>query len=478
MGEALSVEIHWSRRIHEEHFLQISNRLTWALLIFAVFPVVAISEAQARNPRPAVLMISVDGMRPDYVTQADAHQLKVPTLRRFMQEGTYADGVVGILPTVTHPSHTTLITGVWPDKHGIYNNVRFDPFLKNKEEWYWFAPDIKAPTLWQAASAAGIVTASIFWPVTVDARGIDYLVPGYPVRSNEDRPLMEAISRPDGYLEKLEQTVGPFYIIRPVSAFDELLTRTSIALIRDKHPGFMTLHLVSLDSAEHATGPFSPQSNAAMEAIDGMIGRLVAAERAGNPDSIIVVVSDHGFAPTHSRVNLLVPFVHAGLITLTSPKANVAPSIVSWKATLWNADGSAYVVIKDSHDAGTLQSVTTLLAGLKQNPIYGIARVLTHDEIVTQGGEPGASFMVEWKPGFSGGEALEGDVVNPIPGTGTHGYAPDFPEMRSAFFAVGPGIASHRDVGMIDMRQIAPTVAGFLGVSLPDAKQPAINCRP
>ncbi len=454
------------------------NRLTRILGRAVFLSVTLIARAQAQNPKPAVLMISVDGMRPDYVTQADAHQLKLPTLRRFLRDGAYADGVVGILPTVTHPSHTTLITGVWPAEHGIYNNVRFDPFLKNKDEWYWFASDIKVPTLWQAASAAGITTASVQWPLTVNARGIDYLIPAYPVRTAEDRPLLEALARPIGYLEKLEQTVGPFYITRPISTFDELLTKTSIALIRDQHPGFMTLHLVSLDSIEHATGPFSPQSNAAMEAIDNMIGRLIEAERAANPNSIIIVVSDHGFAQTHSRVNLLIPFVDAGLITLTNPKQNTAPAIASWKASIWNADGSDYIMLKDPKDAETLSQIASLLERLQQNPQYGIERIFTHDQIVAQGGDPTASFMVEWKPGFTGGEAFTGEVVNPIPGTGTHGYAPDFPEMRSAFFAIGPGIASHRDVGIIDMRQIAPTVAGFLGISLPDAKQPAINCHP
>ena len=423
-------------------------------------------------------MISVDGMRPDYVTQADAHQLKLPTLRSFLRDGTYADGVVGILPTVTHPSHTTLITGVWPAEHGIYNNVRFDPLLKNKDEWYWFASDIKVPTLWQAASAAGITTASVFWPVSVNARGIDFLVPAYPVRTSEDRPLLEALARPIGYLEKLEQTVGPFYIIRPVSAFDELLTKTSIALIHDKHPGFMTIHLVSLDSVEHATGPFSPQSNAAMEAIDGMIGRLVAAERAANPNSIIIVVSDHGFARTDFRINLPIPFVEAGLITLTNSKENTPPAIASWTASIWNADGSAYILLKNPDDTKALSQVASLLKSLQQNPQYGIERILTRDQILAQGGDPAASFMVEWKPGFTCGEALKGEVVNHIPGTGTHGYAPDVPEMRSSFFATGPGIASHHDVGTIDIRQIAPTVASFMGISLSDAKQPPINVHP
>lgn len=118
-------------------------------------------------------MISVDGMRPDYITQADAHGLHVPVLRSFMQNGTYADGVVGVVPTVTFPSHATLVTGVSPEQHGIYNNVRFDPFNRNKDAWYWYESEFKAPTLWHAAAQAGIVTASVFWPTTTNADDID-----------------------------------------------------------------------------------------------------------------------------------------------------------------------------------------------------------------------------------------------------------------------------------------------------------------
>ena len=83
-----------------------------------------------------VLMISVDGMKPEYVTKADEHGLKVPNMRKIMAEGTHADGVTGVLPTVTYPSHTTMITGVWPEKHGIYGNTTFDPERKNQGGWY------------------------------------------------------------------------------------------------------------------------------------------------------------------------------------------------------------------------------------------------------------------------------------------------------------------------------------------------------
>ena len=66
-----------------------------------------------------VLMISIDGLKPEYVTQADAHGMKIPYLRTLIANGTYAEGVIGIWPTITYPSHTTLITGVWPAEHGI-----------------------------------------------------------------------------------------------------------------------------------------------------------------------------------------------------------------------------------------------------------------------------------------------------------------------------------------------------------------------
>src|SRR6266480_5516283 len=91
--------------------------------------------AQNLPPIPLVL-ISIDGMKPDYVLDADKHGLRIPNLRRFPAEGTYASGVAGVLPTVTYPSHTTMVTGVSPTRHGIIANTSFDPFGKNLEGWF------------------------------------------------------------------------------------------------------------------------------------------------------------------------------------------------------------------------------------------------------------------------------------------------------------------------------------------------------
>src|SRR5215472_4095540 len=131
-----------------------TSRFLLRIVAIAVAVLVLHGAAPAQNARPVLIMISIDGLRPDYVTAADTHGLKIPNLRRFLKEGTFADGVTGVIPTVTYPSHTTLITGVSPTKHGILGNTVFDPLGKNQSGWYWYAEDIKVPTLWDAAREA------------------------------------------------------------------------------------------------------------------------------------------------------------------------------------------------------------------------------------------------------------------------------------------------------------------------------------
>src|ERR1700689_3582126 len=130
-------------------------------LPFAVLAVASFFAAAAHAA--PVLMISIDGLKPEYITQADAHGMKLPYLRTLLAKGTYADGVVGIWPTITYPSHTTLITGVWPAEHGIENNQVFDPLQQYRGAWNWYASEIRVPTLWQGAHRAGLRRAGCGW---------------------------------------------------------------------------------------------------------------------------------------------------------------------------------------------------------------------------------------------------------------------------------------------------------------------------
>ena len=95
-------------------------------------------------PAPRVVMISIDGLMPVSYTTAEP---PAPQLRQLAADGVSASGVVGVMPTVTFPSHTTLITGVEPAVHGIVDNLILDPENRGGGAWNWYARSIKAPTL-------------------------------------------------------------------------------------------------------------------------------------------------------------------------------------------------------------------------------------------------------------------------------------------------------------------------------------------
>jgi predicted AlkP superfamily pyrophosphatase or phosphodiesterase len=426
----------------------------------------------------SVLLISIDGMKPEYVLEADAHGLKIPFLRSMLREGTYAAGVAGVWPTVTYPSHTTLLTGVSPSVHGIFDNAQFDPRRTFDGAWYWYAEDIKARTLWQAAHDAGLSTASVGWPVSVGAQGVDTLIPEYwrtgRPRADvdpSDAALINAMTRPDGLMADLQARLGPYMAGNdPGPLGDVVKTRYALEILRTRRPKFMTIHLSALDEQEHAHGPFSVEANAELEELDADLARLFAAARANDPQSVAMVVSDHGFTTTTHRINLLAPFMQAGLVETSIDPQNHAATITSWKAEPWSGGGMAAVMLREPVEPGTEQAVRTLLQTLKADERNGIDAILEAADIKQRGAFPGASFLVVMKLGYYALAEPAGDVVSEVHGTyGSHGFSPDFPDMRAAFFVTGPGIARHRDLGVIDMRQIAPTVAQLLHAQLPAA---------
>ena len=443
------------------------------VLYTAVRVVVLVLGANIVLCAASVLLISIDGLRPDSVTQADQHGLKIPNLRKFIAEGSYAEGVTGVTPTITYPSHTTIVTGVWPAQHGILGNTKFDPLFENLGGWYWYASEIRVPTLWSAANQAGIVVASLNWPASVGATGVRYLIPEYwRARTPDDRLLIEALSRPDGWLQELEAKLGPYTNGNDTTLEgDEIRTKFAVEMLLSTKPGFMTIHLTALDETEHETSPFSKQSNEALEALDGMIGRLTAAALHDNPSGIVAVVSDHGFVRTDHRVNLMIPFIENGLVKLGKPSSNGAATVQSWDAEPWLA-GSAAIMLRRADDAGVRERVKQMLNQLAAKPENGIARILDAEEVKKTGGFSGAAFLVELKPGYQFGSALSGPLVTDAPSTGTHGYLPDRPEMRASFFIEGQGIAAGKNLGLIDMRQIAPTLASILNVKFQSTLKP------
>lgn len=428
--------------------------------------------ASAASAAP-LLLIAVDGLRPGDVIEADKRVLNIPTLRTFVTEGSYADGVIGVLPTVTYPSHTTLLTGVEPAKHGIVSNTTFDPLGINQGGWYWFASDINVPTLWDGAHAAGMTTANIHWPVSVGAKSIRYNLPQiWRTGHSDDAKLVEALSTP-GLLASLESKIGRYApgIDESIEG-DETRGRFAAQLIADKKPGFSTVYLTALDHEQHGEGPGSAKAKAVLERIDAIIATLIKAQMAAHPDSVVAIVSDHGFSATDTEVNLFRAFIDAGLITLDS-----AGKIKEWAATPWNSGGSSAIVLARPNDKALRAQVQAVLAKLKADPANRIADILDSQAVKAKGGNPAAQFYVNFErnayaSGFKGGSIA---LVAPSASKGMHGFSPEAPEMRSSFMLWGTAIPRNKSYGEIDMRSIAPTLAKIMGFALKDSQHPPVQ---
>ena len=435
-------------------------------LIVAAWALWFAAPAALARDRALLVLVSIDGLKPEAILEADSRGVKVPNLRALLTDGSYATGVRGVLPTVTYPSHMTLLTGASPARHGILSNTTFDPFNRNARGWYWYAEDRGAETLWDAAAAAHLTTASVYWPTSVGAN-ISYNLPQiWRTGTNDDLKLQRALSTP-GLEQELAAALGTFPGGKEESvAADEIRARFDLRLLETRHPDFATFYFTGLDTEQHDSGPFSAASNSALERLDALVGQLrQAAEHEAPGRTTFCVVSDHGFAAVEHDVNLYVAFFNAGLFTMDEKRR-----ITSWQAMPWPAGGSAAIMLADPRDSITRARVSTLLTQLAADPNSGIERILSHEEIAARSGFPDASFLVAFRPGYEFGDAYDGPVVAKPSNLGTHGYLPEHPEMRSSFFIVGPHIAAGHSLGEIDMRRIAPTLAGILHAHLKDAE--------
>ncbi len=433
--------------------------LAASVLALLLAPLAAMA---APAPVRRVVLVSIDGMRPSSYLDPDAHGLKVPVLRALAAGGAWARAVVGVLPTNTYPSHTTLSTGVPPRLHGILSNRIFDPSQSSNDAWYWYADQVKVPTLATAMHAAGLSVASISWPVTIGLR-VDDLFPEF-WRTGSSNPadleLLRALSTP-GLISGTEADLG-----RPLDYPITDADRTSLAIhaLRTLRPRLLLLHIQEVDHFEHIDGIDSPPAKAAMERDDADLGRLRAAlaELGLARETLFVVVSDHGFLPTRTYLHPNARLRDAGLLTLDEKG-----KVKSWRAIFWTQGGSALLRLADPRDAATLERVRAIFAAEAARPDSGIDALLDAKQVEALGGDPERTpFALDAKPEFSFAFSPSGDWATPAIDVAGHGFAPTHPELAASLVLAGPGLARHGDLGSVPMTAIAPTLARYLGVKL------------
>jgi type I phosphodiesterase/nucleotide pyrophosphatase len=343
----------------------------------------------------------VDGLDHRYLSRRDEFGLKIPNLRRLIREGTWADGVVGEVPTITWPSHTTMLTGVPPAVHGIQKNQ------------VWDYSSIKVKTLWDDLRSSGRSTAAITWPVTVGAP-IDWNLPEYFEKRQGGSMDLAAIAKKatPGLIDAISARYPSF----PQQWMDDR-TRTLAALylIAEKHPAFLAIHLVELDAEEHETRPFSQASKAILEYTDELIGRMLTVLPK---DAVLVLVSDHGFVSVEKTVH---------------------PSV-----------GKVTPFLLSTSDAAEMAE----LERLRQDPANGIGRRIPSEEwrrFLPGEREPLAAYEPADLYLFSPAPT-EGRYGKPYE-IGTHGLWPGRPDYRSVFLMWGAGVQPGRlpEISQVDI---------------------------
>lgn len=363
-----------------------------------------------------LLVISVDGLDHRYLRDCDSLGLRIPVLRSLMKQGELTEGIVGVVPTVTWPSHTTMITGVTPAQHGILGNRR-PP--SEGGDYYWDSSLLKAKTLWHSMHNAGRKTAAITWPVTVGA-AIDYNLPEkFGARNGGGMDLRSiAQSATPGLVEDITGKYPSFH-----QQWMNDRTRTLAAkFILERHkPELLLLHYVDLDSEAHENGPFSKEANAVLEYTDELIGELIRAAPKG---TVIAVVSDHGF----ERIDRVV----------------TAPANTEYRYGL--------LYTNDAEQA----------AKLRTNPAnFGLGREVPSSEYLTL-----APALRTAQAAF---EPAEHTALTTSPGTrtrqhgGDHGLWPNREDYMATMLLAGPGIKPGRRP-KASMLTMAPRFAQILGV--------------
>lgn len=201
-------------------------------LFIGLISLLAFTNASAQKVEHVVL-ITIDGFRPDFYLDEGWN---TPNLRAMMGKGFHAKGVTSVFPSMTYPSHTTIITGVRPAKHGIYFNAMFEP-TGSTGKIYWMDSSIKVPTIWTAAKEKGLKSAAMFWPVSADAP-VDYNIADVGSMGEKNRG---DYSRPAGFYDKVKKELfndSP----RIDLGKDYNVAKIAAKVIKEGKPNLMTIH--------------------------------------------------------------------------------------------------------------------------------------------------------------------------------------------------------------------------------------------
>ena len=420
-----------------------------------------------------LIVISLDALQTDDLPLLQT----LPYASEWMKNACIARNVHEIYPTLTYPIHTTLITGVYPETHGIIHNQKASltpdepDFSLMGSDWYWQKEHIQVPTLADAVFADGRTVASVNWPVTAgEKRGFN-CPEIWPVKALQEDPR-------EIYRNTASDNVYDRYYDRYIAQYnwknnDDLLTyggEIAIDLIEKEKPDLMLYHAVHLDHIRHKYGDHAPETEDCLKTLDILVHRIIeATRRAGTYENTnFVILGDHGQIDIDRVFYLNNALRDAGLIQVDE---NGVP--VSYDAYSFSAGFSTHVYLRDPSDAQLVDKVGAILAGLQKAFPQYIERIYTKEEATRlEHLTGGFSFVLEGTEGT----ILQSEVNNGpyvriktdpnFKGYGAmHGHHPD-KGPKPPFMAFGPDVKQGVQLDGVSMLDLCPTMAALAGVQM------------
>ncbi len=371
-------------------------------------------------------------------------------LARMMREGAFCRRVETIFPALTYPIHVTMVTGCDPDRTGVGQNQPLQPGVPKEERvWYWERKHIRVPTLFDAVKTAGGTCCSILWPVGCRNPAVRWCFPEVHPLKGENPTLKALRYGSPQFMLAGEKRYG--HLRRGISEpnLSDYAAALAADAIRRHRPDFTAVHLIDLDEARHHHGTFSPEADAALRRDDRRLADLHRAimETPGMENALLIAVSDHGQEDIRETVNLTRLLRQAGLDNQLIVQSN--------------GMSACFFPGKDCPDTRNPEEI--LPPELQQK--MGISRLYTREDLDRMHAVKGPLFAAEAAEGVVFSDALDEEKRE----AATHGFGPGREADLCLFAVFGDGIRNGTEIQDMRMRDVGPTIAGLMGLSLPDA---------
>ncbi|MFD1418403.1 alkaline phosphatase family protein [Companilactobacillus keshanensis] len=407
-----------------------------------------------------MVIISLDSMG---FRDINEHQKELPTLNKLVNGGTWVKSVTGIYPTLTYPSHTTIITGQYPSTHGIVNNTKIQP-ERRSPDWYWYQSDVKSTTLYDLARQKKLTTAAFLWPVTAGSK-INYnLAEIFPNRIWTNQVWVSLKASSPLFLLEMNHKYGKLRNGIKQPQLDDFITACAVDTIENRKPNLTMIHLVDMDSMRHRYGVRSKEAMEALHRLDKHVAQLIEATKKAEifEDTNFVILGDHYQINVNKMIHLNTLFARKGW----SSSKNNQTIEYNWSVLAKSCDGATYIYTRNFKYLDELKE--------RISRVEGIEHIYSQEEAVKRGADPECTFMVEAKAGYyftdesdrpTIVEEVDPDTLGqPDRYNGVHGYDPDKAGYQTTIVFNGPAVNEGKTVEKANLVDEAPTFAKLLGL--------------